>query len=83
MKNQRTTTAATDVTTELSVLSLVPGQLAQSNDGGFYRVVVVDPILDPRGGVYEGETAEALVRFDRGDTCEFEIVRGMVRVRAA
>jgi hypothetical protein len=82
MKKTKTTTE-TDLTDELPVISLVPGQLAQANDGGFYRVVVVDPILDPRLGVFEGETTEAVVRFDKGGTCVEEIVRGMVRVRVA
>jgi len=72
-----------DGSVELPVVGLLSGSIAQANNGEFYKVISVDPVLDPRGGVYEGNAAEALVRFEKGEKCEDEIISGMVRVRAA
>lgn len=70
-------------TMQLRACDLVPGQFAQANDGEFYEVVSVDPILDPRGGVYESQTEEAVVCFSTQSSNKKEILRGLVSVRQA
>lgn len=82
-KTEEAIETAVEGTTSLHVLSLVRGQMVQANDGGFYRVVTVDPVLDPRSGVYESETNEALVRFERGESVGIEVMKGHVRILAA
>lgn len=72
-----------NVTVQLHVLKLVPGQFAKANDGNFYEVVSVDPIFDPRGNVFNDKTDEAIVCFNKTDSKESEIVRGLVLVKAA
>jgi hypothetical protein len=68
---------------QLHVLKLVPGQFAQANDGNFYEVVSVDPVIDPRRNVFGETTDEAIVCFNKTNTKEREIVRGLVLVQAA
>ena len=84
MKNKKEKTVTeTQQLMELSVHELTKGMMAQANDGSYYKIVFVDPIVDPRGNVYEKDTIEALVRFDKGNKHEDEIVTGMIRVMAA
>ena len=68
---------------KLPILELTTGVMAQANDGSYYKVILVDPIIDPRGNVYEKDTIEVLVRFDKGSKHEDEIVTGTIRVQAA
>ena len=70
---------------EVKVLArnLVPGNMVRANDGGLYRVISVDLVIDPRGGVYEAETDEVLVRLERESVIGQELMRGEVTIEAA
>ena len=70
---------------EVKVLArnLAPGNMVRANDGGLYRVISVDLVIDPRGGVYEAETDEVLVRLERESVIGQELMRGEVTIEAA
>jgi len=38
------------------------GDMVQANDGTFRKVVTIDPVIDPRSGVYEADSRQAVVR---------------------
>jgi hypothetical protein len=76
----------TSETVEVSLLDaskLLPGHMVQANDGGFYKVVTVDLVLDPRGGVYEAESNEVIALLDAGDRKFQELIKGSVTIKAA
>ena len=52
-----------DVKTKVVPLrQLQTGDMVQANDGTFRKVVTIDPVIDPRRGVYETESRQAVVR---------------------
>jgi hypothetical protein len=68
---------------EIPVKLLTVGRTVRANDGAFYPVVFVDPVLDPRGNVYETETNQAIVRLDMKSHVSTVLMSGSVTVEAA
>lgn len=64
---------------EVHVTQLTSGSIVASNDSKFV-VVRVDPIIDPRGGVYEDNTTEVIASLENGTSV---ILSGIVTVIAA
>lgn len=68
---------------QVNVRSLVVGNEVMTSDGGFGRILAVDPVLDPRGGVYEAESDEVIVRLDKATLVSTVLMSGSVTVKAA